>query len=93
MTTYTVEFTDTEDRAMQYVAISANDWIQNASHERARIAIDEIVQISVQKFLELGQPIPGTKEEIVAAAYTNGWIKTAAQRNNDIPPLPPIANN
>jgi len=88
MTTYTVEYTETENKAMQYAAASVDDWIQNAAHERARIAIDEIVAIAVQKFLEAGQTIPGSKDEIVAAAFTNGWIKTAAQRNEEVSALP-----
>lgn len=83
MTTYTVEYTNTEDLAMQYAAASVNDWIQNAAHERARIAIDEIVALAVQKFLEVGQPIPGSRDEIVAAAFANGWVKTAALRNEE----------
>jgi hypothetical protein len=68
---------------MQYVAASVDDWIQNAAHERARIAIDEIVKIAVEKFLENGQTIPGSKDEIVAAAFANGWVKTVAQRNEE----------
>lgn len=83
MTTYTVNYTETEDKAMQYAAASVDEWIQNAAHERARIAIDEIVKIAVEKFLEAGQSIPGSREEIVAAAFTNGWVKTAAQRNEE----------
>jgi hypothetical protein len=83
MTTYTVEYTETENNAMAYVAADVDDWIQNAAHERARIAIDEIVALAVQKFLEAGQSIPGSKDEIVAAAFANGWIKTAAERNEE----------
>jgi hypothetical protein len=83
MTTYTVEYTETEDMAMQYAAASVDDWIQNAAHERARIAIDEIVKVAVEKFLEAGQSIPGSREEIVAAAFANEWVKTAAQRNEE----------
>jgi hypothetical protein len=69
---------------MHYVALSADEWIQNAAHERARLAIDEIVKIAVDKYLEAGQSIPGSKDEIVAAAFTNGWVKTAEQRNSEI---------
>ena len=83
MTIYTVEYTETENKAMEFVSASVDEWIQNAAHERARIAIDEIVTLAVQKFLEAGQSIPGSKDEIVAAAYANGWIKTAAQRNEE----------
>lgn len=83
MTTYTVNYTETENKAMEYAAVNVDDWIQNAAHERARIAIDEIVALAVQKFLEAGQSIPGSKEEIVAAAFANGWVKTAQQRNEE----------
>lgn len=83
MVTYTINYTDTEDMAMQYAAASVDDWIQNACHERARIAIDAIVQIAVKKFLEAGQNIPGSKEAIVAAAFENGWVKTGAQVNQE----------
>ena len=89
MTTYTVNYTETENKAMQYAAASVDDWIQNAAHERARIAIDEIVALAVQKFLEAGQSIPGSKDEIVAAAFTNGWIKTAQQRHEEALANPP----
>jgi hypothetical protein len=74
MTIYTVELTEAEEIAMQYVAADVNAWIQNAVHNRARIAIDEIVQLSVTKSLENGQSIPGSKEEIVSLATNNGWL-------------------
>ena len=83
MTTYTVTYTETENNAMAYAAADVNEWIQNAAHERARIAIDEIVALAVQKFLEAGQSIPGSKDEIVAAAFANSWVKTAQQRNEE----------
>lgn len=74
---YTVTLTETEKLAMEYVAYDPQEWIENAFKERARIAIEEIVKLSVDKFLEAGQSIPGSREEIVAAAYSNGWIQTA----------------
>jgi hypothetical protein len=92
MANYTITYTATEDLAMQYAAASVDDWVQNACHERARIAIEEIVQLAVQKFLEAGQSIPGSKDEIVAAAFDNGWIKTAAQRNEEALATIPVAN-
>ena len=90
MTTYTVNYTETENNAMAYAAADVNDWIQNAAHERARIAIDEIVALAVQKFLEAGQSIPGSKDEIVAAAFANGWVKTAQQRNEEALAATPV---
>ena len=62
---------------MEYIAYTPQDWVENVMKERARLAIEEIVKLSVDKFLELGQSIPGSREEIVAAAYQNNWIQTA----------------
>jgi len=78
---YTIEYTEAENIAMGYVTASVDEWIQNAAHERARIAIDEIVKIAVEKFLEQGSTIPSSKEEIVVAAFTNNWVQTVEQRN------------
>jgi hypothetical protein len=83
MSIYTIEFTNTEELAMQYAAYDVNDWVQNAAHNRARIAIDEIVNIAVQRYLEESQTIPGSKEEIVSAAFANGWVQSAATRSSD----------
>ncbi len=80
MATYTITLTDAENSALAYAALSQDDWIQNAVHERCRIAIDEIVQITVAKCLETNVQIPGSKEEMVTLAYTQGWVKTAAVR-------------
>jgi hypothetical protein len=77
---YTIALTAAEDAALSYAAFSQDDWIQNAVHERCRIAIDEIVGITVQKCLDNGVQLPGTKDAIVALAFEQGWAKTAAQR-------------
>lgn len=89
MKPYTITLTPTEDLAMQYAAASVQVWIDNAVHERARVAIDEIVRVAVEKFLEQGHSIPGSKDQIVAAAFANGWVKTADQRNTDLATIQP----
>ena len=83
---YTITLTETEKLAMEYVAYDPQDWVENAMKERARIAIDEIVKLAVEKFLELEQTIPGSKDEIVAAAYTNNWIQTAKYKTDNYTP-------
>lgn len=80
MATYTITLAAAEDAALSHVAFSQDDWIQNAVHNRCRIAIEEIVQITVQKCLETGTQIPGSKDEMVTLAFAQGWVKTAAQR-------------
>ena len=76
MATYTITLTDAENKALNVVALSAQDWIDNAVHERCRIAIDEIVNAEVQRKLAANESITGSKEDIVMAAN----IESAAQR-------------
>jgi len=79
----TVSITDTENKGMEYVAASVQDWADNALTNRARIAVDEIVKIYTDRALDEGVQIPATRDLIVADAFTRGWVKTAAQRNAD----------
>ena len=77
---YTITLSAAEDKALSYAAVSQQDWIDNAVHERCRLAIDEIVQITVAKCLETGTQIPASKDAMVDLAFEQGWVKTAAQR-------------
>lgn len=84
---YTITLSDAEDKALGYVAFSQQEWIDNAVHERCRIAIDEIVNAEVQRKLAAGETISGSKEDIVMAAP----IQSAAERQTAI--QQPLANN
>jgi hypothetical protein len=77
MAQYTVTLSDAENKALGYYAASQEDWINNAVHERCRIAIDEIVKMEVEKKLAAGQSISGSKEDIVNAAE----LPVAAESN------------
>ena len=80
MKTYTVTLTDAEDKALHAVAVSAQEWIDNAVHERCRIAIDEIVNAEVQRKLSANETITGSKSDIVLAAN----IKSVAELNAEL---------
>mgnify|MGYP001566665786 CR=1 FL=1 len=77
-TTYTVSITDAEKKALEYIALSVQDWIDNAVDNRARIAIDEIYNSEVARMT--ADPdittIPADKDAVVLAAD----IKSAATR-------------
>jgi hypothetical protein len=77
MATYTVTLSDAEDKALHVVALSAQQWIDNAIHERCRLAIEEIVQAEVQRKLAAGEPITGSKDDIVMTAQ----VESAVERN------------
>lgn len=78
---YTIELTATEDLALSYVAADQQEWLDNAAKERTRIAIEEIVQLAVTKCMDTNTQVPSTREQLVALAFEQGWVKTAAQRN------------
>lgn len=78
---YTVTLTEAENKALSYAALAQQEWIDNAIHERCRVAIEDIVAITVQKCLETNTAIPGSKDAMVDLAFEQGWVKTAAQRN------------
>jgi hypothetical protein len=79
MTTYTIILTEAENKALGFVAVSQQDWIDNVVHERCRVAIEEIVAAEVQRKLAANETISGTKEDIVNAAP----IKSAAERQSE----------
>jgi hypothetical protein len=66
--TFTIELTDIEVKGLNYVALSADEWIQNAIRERARLAIDELVNDDIQFRLKNGLAISGTREEMAMAS-------------------------
>lgn len=76
MEKYTITLSDAENKALGVIALSQQDWINNAVHERCRIAIEEIISAEVQRKLAAGEAITGTKEDIVNAAN----IESAAQK-------------
>jgi len=67
---FEIELTDVEVKALRFVMADPEQWTENAIKERARIAIDEIVQAETMRMLN--DPsitvIPSSKEEIVMAA-------------------------
>ena len=81
MPTITIELTDAEVKAMEYVALSVQDWAENALKNRARQAMDEIYNSEVTRMT--ADPditsIPADKEAVVLAAD----IKSAQQRNEE----------
>lgn len=73
---YIVTLSDAENKALAYITASPQDWIDNAVHERCRLAIEEIVTAEVQRKLAAGETISGTKDDIVM----NAPIQSAAER-------------
>jgi len=77
---YKIILTEAEQKAMEYVTYDVCEWIENAIKNRARIAIDEIVDLEVERVTSGGGELSGTKEDIVLAAP----IKSAKERQEEL---------
>jgi len=77
----TVDLTDEELKALEYVAINAQEWIQNLVQARAASAMEEIYQVEIARMAN--DPgithIPIKKSDVVK----NANIKTAKQRHDE----------
>ena len=80
MPTISIELTDSQYLAMEYVNDTPESWSSHAVTDRARIAIEEIVSIYTTKALDDGVSIPATREEIVIDAFARGWV----QKSKDV---------
>jgi hypothetical protein len=74
----TFELTDTEAMVLAHIALDPLDYIDNLATWRARLAMEEIVAIEMERMLADPNTatIPATKEEIVM----NANLQTAAER-------------
>ena len=87
MPTYTVTLTDAEDKALRHVALDPQDWIDNAVHNRCRIAIDDIYTAEVERMTNDPDitSIPADKTQVVLDADIQSAADRQAQAENDPP--------
>ena len=83
-----ITLTDTQFKGLEYAALSPQDWAENAVTERCRIANDEIVALTVTHCLDNGIQVPATREAIVAYAFDNDVVNTAANRQAEAQETP-----
>ena len=77
---YTITLTEAQNKSLSYVAYDPQEWIENAVYNRCRIAIDEIVNLEVERITSKGGELSGTKEDIVLAAP----IKSAKELQEEL---------
>jgi hypothetical protein len=78
--TITVSLTDTQKKEMEYLVVNPQDFLDNFAHETSRKGGDEIVALTVTHCLDNGIQVPATREAIVAYAFDNDVVNTAANR-------------
>ena len=83
MPNITVALTNTQNKCMEYAAADVQDWADNALHNRARIAQDEIIAALVAHCNANEIALATGADAQVAQAFELEVVKTAAQRNAD----------
>ena len=77
-TSYTVGITTGEYKALQYVMVDQNEWIENAIKNSARRASDEILSLYTNYKINKGEAITAIgSTAIIEAAYAEGVIGIA----------------
>jgi hypothetical protein len=81
MPDFTISLTDAQVKALEYVAVSPQDWIENCATARADQAKGEIVTAYVAHKNAANEAITAVGVDAqVLAAYSEGVVDTAANR-------------
>ena len=74
----TITVTDTELKGLEFVAVSVQDWVDNAATNRARIAVEEIIQLLVAHCNANDIVLAVGRDAQVIQAYDLGVVQKAA---------------
>ena len=88
MADITVKLSDTQTKCLEYAAYSIQDWCDNAIHNRARIAQEEIIAALVAHCNEKGIAIATGADAQVAQAYELKVVDTAKNITDNAPKPP-----
>ena len=77
MANITVTVTDTQTKCLEYAAYSVQDWCDNAIHNRARVAQEEIIAALVAHCNANSVAIATGVDAQVTQAYSLGVVDTA----------------
>lgn len=85
MANITVELTDTQTKCLEYSAYSVQDWCDNAIHNRARVAQEEIIAKLVAHCNENSIALAVGVDAQVAQAYELNVVDTAKNVQDNLP--------
>lgn len=80
----TITLTDTEYKSLQYAAMSVQNWADNALHNRARIAKEEIIALLVKHCNENNIQLATGEDAQVTQAFDLGVVKTLADKQVEL---------
>tara|TARA_R100000231_G_scaffold133989_1_gene107225 strand:- start:240 stop:500 length:261 start_codon:yes stop_codon:yes gene_type:complete len=81
---YTITVTDTEKKALDYIAINPQEFIENFAKHRANNAIKEIITKNTEHCNANSIQLAVGQDAQVQQAYDLGVVKTVAQLNSEL---------
>ena len=75
-----VTVTDTQMKCLEYIALSVQDWCDNAIHVRAKVGQDEIISKLVEHCNAKGIAIATGVDKQIAQAFDLKVVMTAAEQ-------------
>ena len=75
MKTVTIEITDQEKKALEFMGDNPQEWLQQAVQTRAKKAMQSIANDYYARANKEGIQIPVGLEKIVQDAHKRGWLK------------------
>ena len=88
MANITVTLSDTQTKSLEYEAYSVQDWCDNAIHNRARIAQEEIIAKLVTHCNANSVALAVGADAQVTQAYSLGVVDTAKNVTDNAPASP-----
>lgn len=89
MADYTITLTETEKLGMEYIAADVDEWITNSAINRARIAVEEIIQLNTAHCNANGIQLAIGVDAQVQQAYDLGVVAKLADTQPADFPEPP----
>jgi hypothetical protein len=83
----TVTLTDTEYKALQYAAVSPQEWADNALKNRARVAKEEIIALLVKHCNANNIQLATGEDAQVTQAFDLNVVQTASEREASLTTL------
>ena len=77
-----VTVSDTQIKCLEYVAVSVQDWCENAIHNRARDGQEEIISTLVAHCNEKGIAIATGIDAQVTQAFALGIVKKVSENDS-----------
>lgn len=90
MADYTITLTETEKLGMEYIAADVHEWITNSAINRARIAVEQIIQLNTAHCNTNGIQLAIGVDAQVQQAYDLGVVAKLADTQPADFPEPPV---